>query len=219
MRSAEVLFLDSADLRDVAAAAASGIVAGVTTNPTLLHAAADGRDPLEHLASVLREFPGGPVFFQLHARDEEAAVRQAAAVVDGLGADSDRVVFKLPAQAACYAVGARLRGEDRMVAMTAVYTPGQVLAAAQCGAAWVIPYVDRARRLRPDAGDLVSALAAAAAGRVRVLAASVKSAEQVVQAILSGADAVTAPWPLLQALMHDELTDSAVEAFHTAVPA
>jgi transaldolase len=216
--SADVLFLDSADLGDVAAAAASGIVAGVTTNPTLLHAAADGRDALEHLAAVLREFPAGPVFFQLHARGEGAAIRQATAVVDRLGEEADRVVFKLPAQAGYFAVGARLQAENRQVAMTAVYTPGQVLAAAQCGATWVIPYVDRARRLRPDAGDLVPALAAVAAGRVRVLAASVKSPEQLVQAIVSGVDAVTAPWPLLQALMRDELTDSAVEAFHAAVP-
>ena len=68
------------------------------------------------------------------------------------------------------------------------------------------------------AGDLVPALAAAAGGRLRVLAASIKSPEQAVQAIVSGADAVTAPWAVLEALMRDELTDSAVEAFPAAVP-
>lgn len=216
--SAQLLLLDSADLDDVRAAAASGVVAGVTTNPSLLHAAAAGRDAVEHVAAIARALPAGPVFLQLHARDDDAALEQAARAVRALGDDAGRLVFKLPAQPRWYALGARLRAQGHDVAMTAVYTPGQVLAAVQCGASWVIPYVDRARRLRPESGDLVAALAAAAGGRVRVLAASVKSPEQAVAAVGSGADAVTASWPVLRALMLDDLTDSAVAAFESEVP-
>lgn len=216
--SAQVLFLDSADLDDVRAAARSGIVAGVTTNPTLLHAAAAGQDPLTHVAAVMETFPLGPVFLQLHAHDADTALAQAATALRQLDEHKSRVVFKLPAQAWWYGVGARLHADGRQVAITAVYTPGQVLAAVQCGASWVIPYVDRARRLRPDAPDLVADLAAAAAGRVSILAASVKSPQQAVEAITAGASGVTASWPVLAALMSDELTDTAVEEFHAAVP-
>lgn len=216
--SVDVLFLDSADLDDVRAAANSGVVAGVTTNPILLQAAAAGTDPLSHLAAVLEAFPGGPVFLQLHAREAGTALAQAAAALSHLGKDADRIVFKLPAQGWWYGVGARLRAEGREVAITAVYTPGQVLAAVQCGASWVIPYVDRARRLRPDSPDLVTDLAAAASGRLAVLAASVKSPQQAVEAITAGASGVTASWPVLAALMSDDLTDTAVEEFYAAVP-
>lgn len=214
--SAQVLFLDSADLDDVRAAAGSGIVAGVTTNPILVHSAAAGQDPLTHLAAVMEAFPHGPVFLQLHARDADTALVQAAAARRQLE-HQDRIVFKLPAQSWWYGVGARLRADGCQVAITAVYTPGQVLAAVQCGASWVIPYVDRARRLRPGAPALVTDLAAAAAGRVGILAASVKSPQQAVEAITAGASAVTASWPVLASLMSDELTDTAVEEFHAAV--
>lgn len=216
--SADVLFLDSANLSDVRAAADSGIVAGVTTNPTLLHSAAAGSDPLSHVASVLEAFPSGPVFLQLHARDRDVAFSQASVALRRLGTAGDRVVFKLPAQAWWYGVGARLRAEGRRVAITAVYTPGQVLAAVQSGATWAIPYVDRARRQRPEAGDLVADLALAAAGRLGILAASIKSPQEAVAAIASGASGITAPWPVLDALMSDPLTDSAVEEFLATVP-
>lgn len=216
--SADLLFLDSADLLDVQYAAACGVVSGVTTNPTLLHAAAAGTHPLEHLASILRLFPDGPVFLQLHANDPAGAMAQADRTVQHLADGADRVVFKLPAQLWWFGVGARLRAQGHRVAMTAVYTPGQVLAAVQCGASWVIPYVDRAHRLRPGDGDLVALLTAAAAGRLAILAASIKNPTQAAAAICSGASAVTASWPTLAALMQDDLTDSAVEEFHETVP-
>lgn len=128
-------------------------------------------------------------------------------------------MFKLPAQPEWFSFGARLVGRGHEVAFTAVYSPGQLLAAAQAGARYVIPYVDRARRLRPEDPDVVAGLrSVATTGSPRILAASVKSAEQAVQTFASGAHAITAPWQVLEELMRDELTDSAVHQFHAAVP-
>lgn len=212
--SADVLFLDSADLGDAAVAAASGIVSGITTNPTILRRSlADGVDAIAHLEYLLAVFPAGPVFHQLTSGDALLAEGEVAALVERLAPHLDRLVFKLPAQPWLYALGAQLVGRGLRVAYTAVYTPGQVVAARQAGAEWVIPYVDRARRLRPEPGDLLPALRTMAGSATRILAASVKSPDQAVAALASGADAVTAPWEVLHGLMADPLTDSAVAEF------
>lgn len=214
----DVLFLDSADLTEVREAAESGIVAGVTTNPTLLQQAADGRDAVEHLRKLIEVMPDGQFFFQLHARNKASAWTQANRAREQAGDAAGQLVFKLPAQPTWYSLGAELIGAGYRVAFTAVYQPGQVLAAVQTGAHFVIPYVDRARRLRPQHQDFLGDLRAVAGQRIEILAASIKSSEQAVIALRSGAHAITAPWQVLQGLMLDELTDTAVQEFHAAAP-
>ncbi len=94
-----------------------------------------------------------------------------------------------------------------------------MLAAKQAGASYVIPYVDRARRLRPDAVDVVTQLSAFATPHSpRILAASIKSSDQALAAFTNGAHAITTTWEVIEALMTDDLTDSAIEQFKTAVP-
>lgn len=221
MSTVEHFFLDDAAPDAVRAAARSGIVAGVTTNPSILRACAPDDDPVDVLRNILALLPAGPVFHQIHAGDVEAGWAQVEALRGRLE-EPDRLVFKLPAQPAWFAFGADLVERGHRVAYTAVYQPGQYLAAAQVGASYVIPYVDRARRLRPDAGDVVEALAqyrgATGSAGPAIVAASVKSAAQGLKAFACGADAITAPWSVLQELMHDELTDSAVEQFRADVP-
>ncbi len=211
------LFLDSADLADAAAAAASGIVSGVTTNPSIM-----GRPRGEHparLRRLLDTFPAVPVFYQLTATDPASADAEVATVLTAAGEHRSRVVLKLPAQEWLYPVADRLVGAGHEVAFTAVYSAGQALCAAATGASWLIPYVDRARRLDPGAGPLVPRLVAAVPPEVLVLAASIKSAEQAVEAVLQGAAGVTAAWPVLQSLTGHPLTESAVATFQDELAA
>lgn len=219
MTKMELFFLDSAAPSEVELAAASGIVCGVTTNPAIIRAAAPTVDPLEHVRRVFELFPDGPVFHQLHAADATAGEAQANELLGLLARGSDRLVFKLPAQPEWYGLGSRLVRRGHQVAFTAVYQPGQFLAAAQVGAGYVIPYVDRARRLRPQSPDVVRQLASVAtAGFPSIVAASIKSATQGIEAFRAGANAITAPWPVIEELMRDPLTDSAVEEFRELVP-
>ncbi len=219
MTSVELFFLDSAVPQEVEIAAASGVVSGVTTNPAILHKAAPDVEPIAHMLALFDLFPDGPVFFQLHAADTASAEVQVEQLLRALGARQDRLVFKLPAQRDWFSLGAGLAQDGHEVAFTAVYHPGQFLAAAQAGARYVIPYVDRARRLRPGHEDVVAALRAVAVPDTpRILAASIKSVAQAVEAFRNGADAITAPWQVLNGMMQDELTDSAVEEFRAHVP-
>lgn len=203
------VLLDSASVDDAAAAARLGFVHGITTNPALM--ARETKEPLAQLERLLTTLPSGPICYQptrtaYEAMEEEA--RAAAALAP------ERVVAKLPATLDGITLAAALHGDGIPCALTAVYSPAQALLAHEAGCAWVIPYVDRAAR--HSAGDVVGGLAAVLArlsSPTRILAASLKTAPQVVQAVLDGAHDITAPLDVLRGLPSHPLTESAVREF------
>ena len=203
------ILLDSASLDDAAAAAKLGFVRGITTNPALM--ARETKEPLAHLARLLEEFPDGPICYQptLSTYEEmEEQARAAAALAP------DRVVAKLPATLEAITLAAALRTDGIDSALTAVYSPAQALLAHEAGCLWIIPYVDRAAR--HSAGAVVleqAAILEQLDSPTRILAASLKTAPQVVESILDGAHDVTAPLDVLRALPAHPLTESAVREF------
>ena len=109
-----------------------------------------------------------------------------------------------------------LRDESVRCALTAVYSPGQALLADAVGCVWVIPYVDRAERTGVGGRQVVEALAGILKrleSPTRVLAASLKTAEQVTDTVLHGAHDITAPLDVLAALVHHPLTEAAAREF------
>jgi transaldolase len=203
------ILLDSASVDDAAAAAGLGFVRGITTNPALM--ARETKEPLVHLERLLAAFPDGPICYQptrtsyAHMNDEAHA---AAALAP------DRVVAKLPATLDAIRLAAALKDDGIRCALTAVYSPAQALLAHEVGCVWVIPYVDRAAR--HSAGTVVEELAAVLArlrSSTRILAASLKTAPQVVASILDGAHDITAPLDVLRSLPAHPLTESAVREF------
>ncbi len=210
-----MIYLDSADPEDVAAVAELGFVSGITTNPSLI--AKHGRPPLEQLGELLRLFPAGPIFYQPSSSRRHVAETEAR---EAHQLDPARVVIKLPATWDLYELAFRLVGEGAQCAMTAVYSPGQAVMARQVGCGWIIPYVDRARRLMEGGEDLVGSLAEVlgpSGGPMRILAASLKGPEQVSRAVAAGAHAVTLPMSVLVQLSEHPLTTSAISEFERAV--
>jgi transaldolase len=201
-----VLFLDSAFEADALEAREMGWVRGITTNPRLMDDIC--RHWEEQLALLLDVFPIGPVFIQPSPPEEAEPQLDRAYEIGGT-----RVIAKLPAQLAMFSLGARLADAGRQVAFTAVYSPAQAVIAAASGARWVIPYVDRAARLRPDIPVIPALREAldALESPAGLLAASLKTPEQVVAAFAQGADAATVPLAVLRAMAHDALTDQAVD--------
>jgi len=203
------ILLDSASIEDAAAAARLGFVRGITTNPALM--ARETKRPLEHLERLLGAFPHGPICYQptqstYGAMDEQA--RAAAALAP------DRVVAKLPATLEAVTLVVELERDGIPSALTAVYSPAQALLAHEAGCRWIIPYVDRAAR--HSAGAVVLELAAVLEqldSPTRILAASLKTAQQAADAVLDGAHDITAPLEVLRALPAHPLTESAVREF------
>ena len=203
------VLLDSASVDDAAAAAELGFVRGITTNPALM--ARETKEPLAHLQRLLAAFPAGPICYQptrTSYADMNDEARAAAALAP------DRVVAKLPATLDAIKLAAALKNDGIRCALTAVYSPAQALLAHEVGCVWIIPYVDRAAR--HSAGTVVEELAAILAclrSSTRILAASLKSAPQVVDSILHGSHDITAPLEVLRSLPAHPLTESAVREF------
>ena len=173
--------------------------------------ARETKEPLAHLARLLEAFPDGPICYQptrsTYAEMEEQA-RAAAALAP------DRVVAKLPATLEAITLATALRADGIDSALTAVYSPAQALLAHEAGCMWIIPYVDRAAR--HSAGAVVleqAAILERLDSPTRILAASLKTAPQVVESILDGAHDITAPLDVLRALPAHPLTESAVREF------
>jgi transaldolase len=203
------ILLDSASLDDAAAAAKLGFVRGITTNPALM--ARETKEPLAHLARLLEAFPAGPICYQPTRSTYEEMEEQARAAA---ALAPDRVVAKLPATLEAVTLATALRRDGIDSALTAVYSPAQALLAHEAGCLWIIPYVDRAAR--HSAGAVVieqAAILERLDSPTRILAASLKTAPQVVECILDGAHDITAPLDVLRALPAHPLTESAVREF------
>lgn len=211
------LFVDSAYLPDVEAVCAAYPVAGVTTNPSILLAAAERGQRLDD-AETLRELLRlcrGPVLMQPMAGADDAEGLRAAAERYAAAAP-ERVAPKLPPTEAGLRVGMALVQQGARVAYTASSALAQAYCAAQAGASWVIPYFGRIRRAGEDPRERMERMARLLAQQqspTRILVASVKSPADLVEATLAGAHDVTAPPEVIRALLRDELSDAAFAQF------
>lgn len=209
------MYLDSARLDDLRTAAGLGFLTGLTMNPLLLQRAGV-EAARRHLAEVVRQAPEIPIFYQPCSEDPDTFLAQAHEAVT---VAPDQVVIKIMALKRFFAVARSLTDSGIRCAMTGVYSPAQALAAGDAGCTCVIPYVDRAARLLPDGSTLVRDIRAVldrVGGKTSLLAASVKSPQQAVQAIRDGADEVSVPLEVLLALTEHPLTESAAEGFAAA---
>lgn len=206
-----MLYIDSADRAHIAPLLATGLFAGVTTNPTILDRAGLTAADLPDLAAWARDH-GAARFFAQATGGSVDAQRASAAAIAGLG---DDVVVKVVATPDGLTVARELADAGREVLVTAVYHPAQQLLAEAAGAAFIAPYVGRATAQGRDGVELVRRMAAVSAGATRILAASLRTADGVVDVFAAGAhDATLAP-AVADEMLRDELTLGAAHDFET----
>jgi len=204
------LFLDSAQVEEAVQAASRGFVAGITTNPILI--ARTGRPARNVVTDLCAALPG-TVFHQVR----EAPGPALDAEIDHFRQIGGQVAFKLPCTLDYAPVAHALARQGVVVGMTAVYSPAQAYLAAQAGAAYVIPYVNRATRYCGSGPALVAEIAAVLDGSgCEILAASIKTPAEAVEALLAGAHHLTLRWEVLAAMAHHELTELALQEFASA---
>lgn len=206
------LFLDSAFPADARRAMTLGFVAGITTNPALI--AKVDRKP-EDVIAELADLCPGPVFYQLTAPtvpEREAEARRILAL-------RTNIALKIAMTTENLALAAKFAREGITVGMTASYSPGQTYLSCEAGVAYSIAYVNRSTRLQGDGLALVSDMRAvvdACDTPTTILVASLKSPNEVVQAVTAGAHHVTIPLPLLLDLGNHPLSDQAIDEFARA---
>lgn len=202
------IYLDSANLDDARRALALGFVAGVTTNPNLV--AETGRRGRDVLADILA-LGEGPVFSQVTAPTVEGRAGQAREISR---LSPERVIVKIPATTENIGLASMLACEGVRCCITAVSSPAQAYLAAQAGADFVAPYVNRLTRQMGDGLVVVRQIAVLLEGTgTRILAASLKSVDEVTEVLLAGAHDVTMPLDLILALGEHEYSALAIEQF------
>lgn len=210
------LFLDSAIVDDARRAAVLGFVAGITTNPTLIAKAMEGdrktRTREELIEALCDVFPG-IVMVQLEAASARERELEGLML---LRLDPGRVGLKIPSTTENFALAQQFAAEGYTVGMTTLFSPGQALLACESGAAYIFPYVNRSTRLLGDGLALVRrmrAVADALGSKSQILAASIKTPEEAVDAVLAGAHGLTLPLDLILALGEHPLSGQVIAEF------
>ncbi len=203
-------FIDTAELRDIKDLAATGMVDGVTTNPSLI--AKSGRNFLDVIAEIC-EVVAGPVSAEVTATDFETMLvegRKLAKIADNVAV---KVPLTWPGLKACKA----LSDDGIMVNVTLCFSPAQALLAAKAGATFISPFVGRLDDIATDGMELISEIRQIYdnydALKTEILVASVRHPRHVIDAAKMGADVATLPPSVLRALANHPLTDRGLEAF------
>ncbi len=204
------LLLDSAMVMDAQQASALGFIRGATTNPTLM--AKTGQDPEEVILELCDILPG-TIFYQLTASNPDGRAAEARRIA---GLRPDRIGLKIPTTPENLSLASQLALAGYTIGMTAIFSPAQVYLACQAGVRYVLPYVNRSTRLLGDGFALVESMREiieAGGYPVEIIAASVKSPDEAVQTLLSGAHHLTLPLAVIQAMGQHQLSDEAIAAF------
>jgi transaldolase len=202
-------FVDTADVADIADLAATGLLDGVTTNPSLI--AKSGRNFLE----VVKEICGiveGPVSAEVVAMDTDGMLREAD-IVRNL---APNVCVKLPLTMDGLKACKKLTSEGTMVNVTLCFSATQALLAAKAGATFISPFVGRHDDVGFDGMALIDDIRLIYDNydfSTEILVASVRHPIHILEAAKIGADVVTAPPAVLRALSKHPLTDRGLEAF------
>ncbi len=203
------LFLDTANIDEIKALAASGLIDGVTTNPSLI--AKSGRDFLEVIAEICAIIDG-PVSAEATASDAPTMLKEG----EKLASIAKNVAVKVPLTEAGLLVCKQLSDNGVMVNVTLCFSAAQALLAAKAGAGFISPFVGRLDDIATDGMGLIEEITAIYANYdfpTEILVASVRGVQHVVDAALLGADVATVPPQIITAMFKHPLTDKGIEAF------
>lgn len=202
-------FVDTADTDEIEALAATGLLDGVTTNPSLI--AKSGRNFLEVIAQIAR-LVDGPVSAEVVAGDTKGMLLEAERLLT-LG---DNITVKVPLTMAGLRACKTLSDKGVMVNVTLCFSATQALLAAKAGAAFISPFVGRHDDVGFDGMALIQDIRTIYdnyAFATEILVASVRHPVHVLQAAKIGADVCTMPPAVIRALAGHPLTDRGLDGF------
>jgi len=202
-------FVDTADINDIRELAETGLLDGVTTNPSLVHKA--GRNFLEVVEEICRVVPG-PVSAEVVATEHQAMMREA----EVLRKIADNVTIKVPLTIDGLKTCKALTSERTMVNVTLCFTANQALLAAKAGATFISPFVGRHDDIGFDGMEIISDIRIIYDNydfETEILVASIRHPVHVLQSAKIGADVITAPPAVIRQLFKHPLTDRGLEGF------
>ncbi len=202
-------FVDTAEITEIAELAQTGLLDGVTTNPSLI--AKSGRDFIEVTREICK-IVDGPVSAEVVALDHANMLREA----EILRKIADNVCVKVPLTVDGLKTCKTLAGDGTMVNVTLCFSANQALLAAKAGASFISPFVGRHEDNGFDGMRLIEDIRLIYdnyAFGTEILVASIRHGIHVCEAARIGADVITAPASVIMGLFSHVLTDNGIEGF------
>lgn len=202
-------FLDTANVEKIREVVSLGIVSGVTTNPTLI--AKEGknfRKTIKEIASIV----DGPISAEVVGVKASDMVKEAVEISSW----HPNVVVKIPMTWDGLKAVNELKTKGIKTNMTLVFSPSQALLAARAGATYVSPFIGRFTDISQDGVKLVSDIAEIFSIhdiQTKIIAASIRTPMDVVNAAKVGADIATLPYEVLRQMIEHPLTDAGIKQF------
>ena len=203
-------FVDTADINEIRDLAATGLLDGVTTNPTLI--AKTGK-PIKDVIKEICEAIDGPVSAEVAATDFDGMMREGTKLADIAENVTVKVPLTMEGLKACRALSQR----GTKVNVTLCFSATQALLAAKVGATFISPFAGRLDDIGFDGMEVIREIRAIYDNydnlKTEILAASIRTALHVKQAAMAGADVATIPPSVLHNLARHPLTDRGLETF------
>jgi transaldolase len=203
-------FVDTADIGEIRDLAETGLIDGVTTNPSLVMKA---NRPYPTILKEICEVVPGPVSAEVVATDLDGMLKEGRILAKIAKNIAVKVPMTWDGMKACRA----LRSEGTMVNVTLCFSANQALIAAKAGASFISPFIGRLDDINLDGMELIQEIRTIYDNypdfETEILAASIRSPNHVKQAAMIGADVATCPASVIKSLANHPLTDKGLAQF------
>ena len=203
------LFIDTANVEEIKAAAELGVVCGVTTNPSLI--AKEGR-VFEEVIAEITALVDGPISAEVVALDAEGMVKEALELVK----IHKNIVIKIPMIPEGLKAVKVLAAKGIKTNVTLIFSAAQALLAARAGATYVSPFVGRLDDISSNGINLIGEIADIFAIHdipTEIISASIRGPQDVTDSAKAGAHIATIPYKVIMQMFKHPLTDAGIEKF------
>ena len=203
------LFIDTAEIDEIKSLNITGLIDGVTTNPSLI--AKSGRNIIETIEEICNEV-SGPVSAEVTATDFETMIKEGRK----LSAIAQNVAIKVPLTFDGLRACKVFSDDGIMVNVTLCFNSAQAILAAKAGASFISPFIGRLDDIGSDGMNLISEITEIYDihdFETKVLAASIRSVQDIIDSAKFGADVATIPPKFLKAMYNHPLTDKGLADF------
>ncbi|WNR45491.1 fructose-6-phosphate aldolase [Paenibacillus roseipurpureus] len=204
------LFIDTANVEEIRKAHALGVVAGVTTNPSLI--AKEGRDFFETVKEIISIVGDVPISAEVVSLKADEMVEQGKKLAEL----SPNIVIKLPMTLDGLKATSVFRSLSIPTNVTLIFSSTQALLAARAGATFVSPFIGRLDDINQIGMNLIkeiSQIFQVHGIQSEIIAASVRHSAHVIEAALAGSHIATVPYKVIESMSKHPLTDAGIEKF------
>lgn len=203
-------FIDTANIADIRLANELGLLAGVTTNPSLV--AKEGVSFHERLKEITAVVTEGSVSAEVISLDAEGMIREGKE----LHAIAPNITVKVPMTLDGLKAVRALTDANITTNVTLIFNANQALLAARAGATYVSPFIGRLDDIGHNGMEVIATIHEIFSIhdiKTKIIAASIRHPQHVIEAALNGADIATIPYNVLGQLVSHPLTDQGIEKF------